>query len=83
MHSDGWTGLTSGWDFAGKINKLMPVCLLAFNSELCFFFKAAISIFGIIGGPLLGLFTLGIICPFANSKVSPLFGHYSLFFLLI
>ncbi|KAM9334471.1 sodium-coupled monocarboxylate transporter 1 [Symphorus nematophorus] len=30
--------------------------------------QAAISIFGVIGGPLLGLFTLGILCPFANSK---------------
>uniref|UniRef100_A0A673BKG1 Solute carrier family 5 member 8 n=1 Tax=Sphaeramia orbicularis TaxID=375764 RepID=A0A673BKG1_9TELE len=30
--------------------------------------QAVISIFGVIGGPLLGLFTLGILCPFANSK---------------
>ncbi|GLD48496.1 sodium-coupled monocarboxylate transporter 1 isoform X1 [Lates japonicus] len=30
--------------------------------------QAAVSIFGVIGGPLLGLFTLGILCPFANSK---------------
>ncbi|KAM3858990.1 sodium-coupled monocarboxylate transporter 1 [Diretmus argenteus] len=29
--------------------------------------QAAVTIFGIIGGPLLGLFTLGILCPFANS----------------
>lgn len=47
-------------------------CVLSVT-ELYFFIKAAISIFGIIGGPLLGLFTLGIICPFANSKVSPYF----------
>uniref|UniRef100_UPI0037E7CD70 sodium-coupled monocarboxylate transporter 1-like n=1 Tax=Semicossyphus pulcher TaxID=241346 RepID=UPI0037E7CD70 len=30
--------------------------------------QAAVSILGVIGGPLLGLFTLGILCPFANSK---------------
>lgn len=39
-------------------------------SDMCFFIQAAISIFGIIGGPLLGMFTLGVLCPFANSKVS-------------
>uniref|UniRef100_A0A8P4KSU5 Solute carrier family 5 member 8 n=1 Tax=Dicentrarchus labrax TaxID=13489 RepID=A0A8P4KSU5_DICLA len=37
-------------------------------TDMCFFIQAAISIFGVIGGPLLGLFTLGILCPFANSK---------------
>ncbi|XP_040003266.1 sodium-coupled monocarboxylate transporter 1 [Xiphias gladius] len=30
--------------------------------------QAVISIFGVIGGPSLGLFALGILCPFANSK---------------
>lgn len=42
---------------------------------MCIFIQATVSIFGIIGGPLLGVFTLGILCPFANSKVSPLFSH--------
>ncbi|XP_029017411.1 sodium-coupled monocarboxylate transporter 1 [Betta splendens] len=30
--------------------------------------QAAFSVFGVIGGPLLGLFILGLLCPFANSK---------------
>ncbi|XP_031439237.2 sodium-coupled monocarboxylate transporter 1 [Clupea harengus] len=29
--------------------------------------QAAASIFGVIGGPLLGLFTAGILCPFVNA----------------
>ncbi|KAL2102525.1 hypothetical protein ACEWY4_001693 [Coilia grayii] len=29
--------------------------------------QAAVSIFGVVGGPLLGLFTVGILCPFVNA----------------
>ncbi|XP_063073284.1 sodium-coupled monocarboxylate transporter 1-like isoform X2 [Engraulis encrasicolus] len=29
--------------------------------------QAAVSIFGVVGGPLLGLFSVGILCPFVNS----------------
>lgn len=57
-------------------------CVLCVT-ESCVFIKAAISIFGIIGGPLLGLFTLGIICPFVNFKVSPFFGLYGPFYYFI
>lgn len=32
--------------------------------------QAALGIFGMIGGPILGIFTLGLIYPWSNSKVS-------------
>uniref|UniRef100_A0A8C6TUW5 Solute carrier family 5 member 8 n=1 Tax=Neogobius melanostomus TaxID=47308 RepID=A0A8C6TUW5_9GOBI len=49
---------------SSSINALAAVTV--YCMDLCVL--AVISIFGVIGGPLLGLFTLGILCPFANSK---------------
>lgn len=38
-------------------------------SQLGGVLEAALSILGMVGGPMVGLFTLGLIFPFANSIV--------------
>lgn len=48
---------------------IVCISLAYVASHLDAILQAALSIFGIFGGPLVGLFTLGIIFPFANAIV--------------
>ncbi|XP_044535087.1 sodium-coupled monocarboxylate transporter 1-like [Gracilinanus agilis] len=46
---------------------VLCIGMAALASLVGFLLQAAVSIFGVIGGPLLGLFSLGILAPFVNS----------------
>ncbi|CAK6949751.1 sodium-coupled monocarboxylate transporter 1-like [Scomber scombrus] len=52
---------------------ILCICMAGLSSVMGGMMQTAVSISGLIGGPLLGLFILGILCPFANSKVSSFF----------
>lgn len=67
--------LPEAWQgFLSKIMVLLYglLCLgIAFAAQyLGGILQASLTIFGVVGGPLLGLFTLGMFFPFANQMVS-------------
>lgn len=75
--------------WATKISKLLAfiygvmILLLTYPaSQLGGVLQAALSLFGMIGGPILGLFTLGIFIPFANTK-GAFIGFFSGLFVIL
>ena len=62
---------------ATKVSKILAIVFGVICFSLVFVaanlgrvLEAALSIFGVIGGPLLGVFTLGMFFPWANTIVS-------------
>ncbi|CAK8694368.1 unnamed protein product [Clavelina lepadiformis] len=73
-----WSDETFTWISRGMITFYGSVCMLFayLASSLGQVLQAGISVLGLVGGPLLGLYTLGMLFPFANS-VGAFFGANS------
>ncbi|CAK8694363.1 unnamed protein product [Clavelina lepadiformis] len=64
-----WSDKTYTWISRGMIVFYGGICILFayLASTLGQVLQAAISVLGLVGGPLLGLYTLGVLFPFVNS----------------
>uniref|UniRef100_H2YIT5 Sodium-coupled monocarboxylate transporter 1 n=1 Tax=Ciona savignyi TaxID=51511 RepID=H2YIT5_CIOSA len=64
-----WSDTTYTWVSKGSVIIYGGLCIaMAYlASQLGGVLEAALSILGLVGGPLVGLFTLGLLFPFANS----------------